>query len=402
VIKMATKGRPFANKENGQAVNAKINRMPTRSQSQSALTSRPALGDLGNKKIGVRRPGVSTDQDKKPVTKKQQTSKTTSADEAVKIETDGGIDDQPMDVDHMVEAVSTTDPIRPESVPDIDQLDALNPQLCAEYVPSMYAYLREIERKTPIKPNFLNGCPINGKMRGVLLDWLIEVHLQFKLLQETLYMTTFIIDRFLQVEGLTIRRKKLQLVGVTSMLIASKVEEMYAPEVNDFVYITDNAYSANEIKEMEIRILNSIRFGLGRPLPLHFLRRNSKAGNVDVLQHTVAKYLLESSLLEYDMAHYSPSIQAAAALFLALRLLEPDATLESCWTPTLQHYSTYTKEKLLPVVSKMAAVMKKAKDSKLQAVHTKYLSKKFLKVADMSELKGEIIQQLAVKNYENL
>ena len=60
-------------------------------------------------------------------------------------------------------------------------------------------------------------------MRGVLLDWLTEVHLQFKLLQETLYMTVAIIDRFLQAEGLTIRRNKLQLVGVSAMLIASKV-----------------------------------------------------------------------------------------------------------------------------------------------------------------------------------
>merc|ERR1712241_1291703 len=169
----------------------------------------------------------------------------------------------------------------------------------------------------------------NGKMRGVLVDWLIEVHSQFKLLQETLYMTVYIIDKYLQVEGLTIRRNKLQLLGVSAMFIASKVEEMYAPEINDFVYITDNAYSATEIRQMELRILRTINFGLGSPLPLHFLRRNSKAGDVDVLQHTVAKYLLEMSLLEYDMAHVPPSLMAAAALFLSLRLLEPDVTLAS-------------------------------------------------------------------------
>ena len=43
-------------------------------------------------------------------------------------------------------------------------------------------------------------CFVNGKMRGVLVDWLIEVHSQFKLLQETLYMTIYIIDKFLQVK----------------------------------------------------------------------------------------------------------------------------------------------------------------------------------------------------------
>merc|ERR1719425_47230 len=181
----------------------------------------------------------------------------------------------------------------PEGVLDIDAQDSENPQLCAEYAPAMYAYLRTVEEGLVIKKDFLKGCSVNGKMRGVLIDWLIEVHTQFKLLQETLYMTVYIIDKYLQAEGLTIRRNKLQLLGVSAMFIASKVEEMYAPEINDFVYITDNAYSAAEIRQMELKILNTLNFNMSRPLPLHFLRRNSKAGDVDVLQHTVAKYLVE-------------------------------------------------------------------------------------------------------------
>ena len=76
------------------------------------------------------------------------------------------------------------------------------------------------------------------------------------------------------------------------MFLASKVEEMYAPEINDFVYITDNAYTAGEIRQMELRILNTLGFNFSRPLPLHFLRRNSKAGDVDVQQHTLAKVSL--------------------------------------------------------------------------------------------------------------
>lgn len=75
-------------------------------------------------------------------------------------------------------------------------------------------------------------------------------------------------------------REKLQLVGVTAMLIASKYEEMYAPEVNDFVYITDNAYTCSEIRKMEVFMLQTLVFNLGKPLCLHFLRRNSKAGSV--------------------------------------------------------------------------------------------------------------------------
>lgn len=77
-------------------------------------------------------------------------------------------------------------------------------------------------------------------------------------------------------------RRKLQLAGVTAMLVASKFEEMYAPEVGDFAYITDNAYTKCQILEMERVVLRTIKFQLGRPLPLHFLRRYSKVGNVSL------------------------------------------------------------------------------------------------------------------------
>lgn len=78
------------------------------------------------------------------------------------------------------------------------------------------------------------------------------------------------------------KRSQLQLVGVTAMFIASKYEEMYAPDIGDFVFITDTTYSKQEILQMEKSILKSLDFNLSKPLPLHFLRRNSKAGNVSV------------------------------------------------------------------------------------------------------------------------
>ena len=86
-------------------------------------------------------------------------------------------------------------------------------------------------------------------------------------------------------------RNKLQLVGVTSMWIASKYEEMYAPEVADFVYITDNAYSKQDIRDMEQLILRKLDFSMGKPLCLHFLRRDSKAGQVQTLDTHVTLHI---------------------------------------------------------------------------------------------------------------
>jgi len=341
--------------------------------------SRTALGDIGNARNVA---GLSTKTDKEV------------AKEAIGEEKEA--EEEPKEI------AASLPPALPEGVTDIDAQDVENPQMCSEYAPEMYAYLRQLEKGLVIKKNFLMGCPVNGRMRGVLLDWLVEVGQQFKLLQETLYMTVFIVDCFLQAEGLLLKRTQLQLVGVTAMFLASKVEEMYPPEINDFVYITDNAYDAGEIRIMELKILNTIGFNVTRPLPLHFLRRNSKAGDVDVLQHSVAKYIMEVAMLEYEMAHYPPSKIAGAALFLSLRLLEPEAKLSTVWTQALETYSTYKAKDLLGLVFKMAEVLANMEENKLQAVKTKYSSKKFLKVALLDELKGELLSKLAARDIAGL
>ena len=77
----------------------------------------------------------------------------------------------------------------------------------------------------------------------------------------------------------TINRRELQLVGLTAMLIAAKFEETWAPEINDFVYMSDKAYTSKDVLAMECRMLQKLDYKLGRPLPLHFLRRNTQAAS---------------------------------------------------------------------------------------------------------------------------
>ena len=130
----------------------------------------------------------------------------------------------------------------------------------------------ETEEKDLPSPNYMNRQnDVNEKMRGILVDWIIEVHLKFKLLPETLFLTVGLIDRYL--EKTQIMRTKLQLVAVSAMLIASKYEEIYAPEVRDFVFITDNAYTREEILSMEMSILTTLQFNITSPSAFRFLER---------------------------------------------------------------------------------------------------------------------------------
>ncbi|XP_023222645.1 G2/mitotic-specific cyclin-B-like [Centruroides sculpturatus] len=299
------------------------------------------------------------------------------------------------EVEVLAEAFSTR--ILPGDVNDIDAEDSEDPQLVSNYVNDIYKYLRQMEIQYSIRINHLNKqTEITGNMRGVLIDWLVQVqvHAKFNLLQETLYLTVAIIDRFLQ--ECEVKKREFQLVGVTAMFIASKYEEIYPPGISQFVYITDKAYKKKEILRMECLMLKTLNFSLGRPLPLHFLRRNSKAGDVNATTHTLAKYFMETTIVEYDLAHYSPSHLAAAALYLSMKLLD-----NSPWNKTLVYYSQYDESQLLPLVYRLSHIIYTAEKNKLQAIHKKYTHSKFLKISTIPQLKSKLVQQFAEKHKQS-
>lgn len=150
-------------------------------------------------------------------------------------------------------------------------------------------------------------------MRGILIDWLVDVHLKFKLLPETLYLTVNMIDRFLDKE--VISRRRLQLVGIAAMLISSKYEEIYPPEIKDFTYITDRAYSKQDVLDMEGSILDALNFNITVPSCYRFLERFARLSNLEIAHHLnmtenglgstglrtflFARYLTELALVDY-------------------------------------------------------------------------------------------------------
>lgn len=156
-------------------------------------------------------------------------------------------------------------------------------------------------------------------MRGVLHGWLVEVHLKFRLLPETLYIAINIIDRYS--ERRYVSRMDYQLLGITAMLIASKYEERYPPDVGDFVHITDNTYTKQQLLNLEFQVLKVLDFELTFPTCFRFLERFAQVAQADGLVYNLAYYLQELTIIDSHMKQFAPSKIAAASIYFARKML---------------------------------------------------------------------------------
>ena len=194
-----------------------------------------------------------------------------------------------------------------------------NLQRAKEYLEEIHYNLKSIESKGIALSNYMSliQTDINEKMRIILINWLIEVHFKFHLLNETLFICINIIDRYLSHKN--INRKYLQLLGITSLFIASKYEEIYPPSSKDLIYMTDNAYQIDEMIKMENEILGVLKFELTYPTSLRFLELYGNILNLDENNFFRCYYLNEVSLISYNLCGICPSLIACACLYINLK-----------------------------------------------------------------------------------
>ena len=139
-------------------------------------------------------------------------------------------------------------------------------------------------------------------------------------------------------------KPKLQLVGLASLLISSKVEEIYAPSVHQLEHIAANTYTRDEILKMEKTILHQLDYRILKPYPIHFLRRFSRLSRTDTNIHHLAKYFIDLSLLEAEGSSLLPSKKAAAAFIIASTLANArlyGTSDKQVWTEELVQHTGY-------------------------------------------------------------
>jgi len=216
---------------------------------------------------------------------------------------------------------------------------------------------------------------ITKKMRGILIDWLVDVHLRFKLRSETLFLTVNIIDKYLT--KATVSRQNLQLLGVTAMFIACKYEEIYAPEIKNFAYITDNSYTKDDILNMERQVLKVLDFNVTMTSSYQFLQRFIEYLDCEEKVKYMAQYLIELALLDCNLLTYKPSIMAAAALYITNRLV----TRKKEWNVKMAKKTRYTDTELKATIKELMIVMQLADKSSLKAIKNKFARPEYREVS---------------------
>ena len=250
----------------------------------------------------------------------------------------------------------------------VDKDESDDPQAVTDYVVDLYKYYRDAEEKRPMELYMEFQQDINPKMRGILVDWLVEVHLKFKMLQPTIYLTIQIIDRYLSAKQ--IDRNQLQLLGVAALFIASKYEEIYPPEVADCTYITDHAYDAQDVLDMEMTILRELDWNISSPSAHHWLVRLARVARAPESAAHRAEYFAQRMLQEYAMLEYKPSLLAAAAAHLAF---VADEGCDDGWPRACERLTGYTDVELYPCCKAISYHINRAAkdDAKRQLVACK-------------------------------
>ncbi|KAL5568367.1 hypothetical protein UlMin_024942 [Ulmus minor] len=269
--------------------------------------------------------------------------------------------------------------LQQEKLPSID--DERNQLEVSDYVDEIYQYYWVTEAQNPPRANYMTiQTDITPQMRSILINWLIEVHFKFDLMQETLYLTVTLLDRFLS--EVTIKKNEMQLVGLTSLLLASKYEDFWHPRVKELISISAESYTRDQMLEMEKLILKKLKFRLNTPTPYVFMLRFLKAARSDTKVEHLAFYLIELCLLEYEALTFKPSLLCASAIYVArctLRMTPP-------WTPLLSKHARYDVSQIRECAEMMLRLQKTARVGQLKVVYEKYMRSDLSVVAAIKPL----------------
>jgi len=265
--------------------------------------------------------------------------------------------------------------------------------LCvADYITDIMAALKSQEMCEDLflgDTDFMKEqADVNANMRTVLVDWLVEVHRKFKLVPATYFLAINILDRFLS--KTQIGRKQLQLCGCACLWISSKYHEIYSPEMDDFVYISDRAFTDTQIIAMEVEILKSVNFVLTVPTLLHYTERYSrisahylkKVREKKIIKHLIL-YCAEHCVVDYKLCRRPPSLLGAACFVFAC-VSTKVFTIAQYENDNLSEVTGYTLRELNATMRLINLTVQKVDGRRATSVVKKYCHQKYSSIGKLN------------------
>uniref|UniRef100_F1KW10 G2/mitotic-specific cyclin-B3 n=1 Tax=Ascaris suum TaxID=6253 RepID=F1KW10_ASCSU len=266
---------------------------------------------------------------------------------------------------------------------DFDAENTNDPNAVSMYAADIFKYYASREKKFRVGDYMKRQRGITKRSRAILADWLVEMQQHLELIHETLYLSTKLMDLFFD-RVPNIATDQLQLIAASALLIASKFEERWPPLIEDLVDLCDGAFTRDDLRAMERKMLQAVGFDVGCPLSYSFLRRYSRVCKLDMKLLTLARYILETSLMFYEFVAVPESLMAAACLLLALRM-----NSSGDWNAILTKYSRYKLEDVEPLTWALnhMMVMRPKIYNTLTVIFDKYINPVFFNSAAVPPLK---------------
>ena len=257
--------------------------------------------------------------------------------------------------------------------------------ISAEYINDIYSNLLSDEKNLKVKPNFgymeQVQTDIDQNMRGILIDWLYDIHDKCHYKDETLYQMIWIIDTYLSM--VQVPRTKLQLVGAAALLISCKEHEITFLKLHEIAFLTANAYTTEEIAKMENTILKKLSFNIIAPAPLDFYNIISKAFKFDKKQYLLGKYFLETYLISYESVKYPASVVGVSCAYIVMKFFK-FINYNELYSKDFINSSNPQKS-IKEAAREICFIMKGIDTSRLSAVKNKYSTNENLNVVQLLE-----------------
>ena len=249
-----------------------------------------------------------------------------------------------------------------------------------EYIDEIYINLIHEENinKYPINPNYLEHQPeINNRMRIILIDWIVEIHYKLRLKEETFYTTIYIIDAYLSQK--IIKKNNFQLLGITSLLIASKLNEMNIEKIQNYSFFAGNAYNKEEIINMELDISKTLDYNFLITTPIHLFQIIGIKFDLkeDEYNYKFGEFLIQSFLMSSKSFKYKYSIISYSSLYLLMKLFKLKNSLVEFFN-WINEFSVNGYEIIKKCSNDICQVISEIINSNIRSTIKKYSCEKFI------------------------